>query len=333
MPVKSFFLPDNALQGEEIPSYILWKNLDYDKILIKKFNCCDLKDIFNVNKEDYSVSDNIITINKVAVDGYIGLLFKTERTKEINIKEKLHVNFMKGEISICDLVAEITLFKPELEIIKVPEVITVNNGMIDNKNKISISNIGDGTCRIVFKDKKESEIKLTQPKRIKDFIEGYQKTFNEELELISSKYVGLESIFEDFRFITNKFFDPSDEVLLKEYKEKYDRLEKIMDQNEDLAKDILRVYVSAIFKNIHMITVIEQFLDYLQSIQKNRVELLNSLDTIEVNKEERFLILEIHYTDLLNNKIEPIILKPIKIKSNKETDISIYNLFSWDGVE
>jgi len=305
--------------------------LDYDKILIKKFDCCNLLDIYNVSDKDYSIVDNMITVNKVEVDGYLGLLLRTERMKEINVKEELFITFMKNDCIIYDVKGEINLFKPEIEIKYVPDIIVVNNGVINKKNKILLENIGDGTCRIIFKTYVESDISISKPKRIKDFLEGFKNTFNKEVDKISSKYVGFEYVFDDIRFIVNKFFDPSDEVLLKEYKEKIDQIDKVMEQNEDLARDILRAYISAVFKNIHMITVVEQFLDYLQSVQKNRVELLNPLDTIEINEKEQTLILEIHYTDLLNNKIEPIILKPINIKGNKETDISIYNLFNWNG--
>ena len=329
MPIKSFFLPNNALQGEEIPAYILWKDLNYDKILIRKFDCCNIIDIYNVSETEYSISGNLITINRVEVDGYVGLLLKTERMDEINVSEELSITFLKDEKVTDTVKGEIILFKPEIEKVHVPESIFVNNSIIDNK--IMLQNIGEGTCRIVFKNNEKSEIVIGKPKRIKDFLEGYKNTFNEEVAKISSKYHGYEYVFEDIRFIVNMIFDPSDEVLLKEFKIRFERLEKAMEQDEQLAKDVLRAYTLAVFKNIHFITIVEQFLDFLESVQKNRIELLNALDTIEVDEQERKLILEIHYTDLLNSKIEPIILKPINISGNKKMDLSLYNIFNWNG--
>ena len=45
------------------------------------------------------------------------------------------------------------------------------------------------------------------------------------------------------------------------------RLDDIFESNEDFFRAILRVYTAAILKNINMITILEQFLDYLKSTE------------------------------------------------------------------
>jgi len=331
MSIKSFFIPDNALQGEGIPSYVLWKDINYDGIEVYKPSFCEVEDIYNVEADNYKIIENKIIINKVEVEGYLGVLFKSNRTSQLLIECEFEFVFLKNNEIVEKVNGKVILFTPELEIKFIPSSIYIKDGRIEEKNKIFLENVGEGTCRIIFKNTDDSEIEIKSPKRIREFIDGFTNTFDEEIDRIKEKYENFEYVFEDIKYLVKNVFDPSDENLLKEFDIKINRLEEAFELNEKLSKDVMRIYILSLFKNLSMLTVMEQFLDYIKSIEKNRVVLQNALDSITICETERILELEIYYTDLLNTKIKPIKLSPIKIISNKELDISIFNLFCWEG--
>ena len=333
MTIKSHFLPDNALQGEEIPTFILWRDIDYDKIEVSISNCCEIKEYYNVNEKNVEIFKNKVIISSVEVDGYLGILFNTERTSELLVESEISYTFVKDNEIVDNLKCNMVLFKPELKIQYVPDEIKIENSLIEDKEKIVLGNIGEGTCRIKFVTTENSGIQIQKPKRFREFIEGFSQTFDEEVDNVSAKYENYEYVFEDAKYLINTVFDPGDEELLKEFNTRIERLDNAFEMNENLLKDIIRIYIFSLLKNISMITVMEQFLDYLRSVEKNGVRLLNALDSISVNKGINMIELEIRYTDLLNSKINPIKLKPINIISDNEVEISIFNLFRWLEVE
>jgi len=83
--LKSFYLPNEALQGEDIPAHVTWDNLDWDKIIITYSNSLDVKDVYNVLPDCLKKENHRMAINSTETDGYIGLLFKTNLKKGIEI--------------------------------------------------------------------------------------------------------------------------------------------------------------------------------------------------------------------------------------------------------
>ncbi len=330
MVIKSVFLPDNALQGEDIPTFVLWNDVDYDHIIVKKHKCCTLKEIYNVAENAYEIFDNQIIINSVEVEGYLGFVFESTRSESLLVDAHLTYCFMKNGDCVIERKHDLVLFRPELEVKYAPERLIIENGRITSR-KIELQNIGEGTCNLVFKASENSEVKISQPKRLREFFEGFTKTFNEEVKKVETKYTNYDWVFEDLLFLANSLFDPSNKPLMEEMNFRFNRLDDAMEDNEELYRDVIRIYTVSIFKNISIITVMEQFIEYLQSIAKNRVKLVNSLDSIQLTKGDNIIELELHYTDLLLSEIPPIILDPISITSDDEVDLSIYYLFDWAG--
>ncbi|MHA1808803.1 MAG: hypothetical protein ACTSYH_00670 [Candidatus Heimdallarchaeaceae archaeon] len=333
MGIRSHFLPSNALQGEEIPSFILWNDLVFDQIEIEKSSCCNLVEIHNVDEDSIEHYDSKIIIKNVEVDGYLGLLFKSERTDALLVEAHLTYNFIKDGQKIEAIENTISLFKPQLEIIHIPEVIHVKNGVISEDEKIVLANIGEGTCKIKFNTGDNSDITISHPKRIKEFLDGFTLSFDEGVDSIRNKYENYDEAFSILKWLIHTMFDPGNEELLKEIEEKTETLDDIFESDEKFFRDVIRVYAAAIMKNMSIITAFEQFLDYLKSMAKNRVMLINALDSISVSPKGEYLELVISYTDLLNTKIPNIELDPIQIISDTEIDLSLFSLFSWNGAD
>ena len=79
MPLQSYFFPKEALQGEDLPSHITWSDLKFDCIKIVHPKAVTLKEVYNVSDKDISIKEEgLILINKVEVDGYLGIVFSSK---------------------------------------------------------------------------------------------------------------------------------------------------------------------------------------------------------------------------------------------------------------
>ena len=166
MPIESIFLPDEGLQGEDIPSHIIWKDMNYSDIRIIIPPILRIKEIYNVNEDQWVINQNTINIKGVEVDGYLGLLFESLRTDEEKEKEGLiDYRFIntKGEI-IFQTQKAIRLFRPFIFLEDVPQSIKISFPEKEINNKIKLTNRGEGTAIIRIETTEKSELRETASK-------------------------------------------------------------------------------------------------------------------------------------------------------------------------
>src|SRR3972149_2561654 len=94
MPIKSGFLPREALQGQDIPSHVLWSDLKFDSIKIKLSKALTLKEIYNVPCDCCIHEDNAIIVKQVEADGYLGIVFSTKILTEKAIDVSVEYDFV-----------------------------------------------------------------------------------------------------------------------------------------------------------------------------------------------------------------------------------------------
>ena len=259
MPIKNFFIPDNALQGEDLPAFVLWNNIDYDRIEIEKSSDLKIKDIFNVSDNNYSEYDENIIINSVEVDGYLGLVFKSFISEMLLINIDVIFNFIKNEEVIEKVDGKIVLFRPKLELYYQPHKINILNGIVREDDKIILKNIGEGTCNIIFKESENSELKIESPSKIREFVTGFETTLVNEINEIIEKFPVYESELNDLIYLTITTYDPSDEEKLNEIKIKEEKIEIAFNDDEDLLKSVIQAFSISIIKNLNIITMIEMW--------------------------------------------------------------------------
>jgi hypothetical protein len=73
IPRSLIYLPKEGLQGEDIPSHILWENANVKSIEVSFCPPLKFKEVFNA--QSWKIQGNKIIIEKVELDGYIGLSF------------------------------------------------------------------------------------------------------------------------------------------------------------------------------------------------------------------------------------------------------------------
>jgi len=329
MPIKSLFVPPYAIQGEEIPAHIIWDSLDYSLIKIEiPSDVIKLKEIYNVKDEMIDISDNLIKIRKVEVEGYLGMLFSTTKLKECS--KSFHVNFSffgKNGEKIVDETRDIVLFRPQLRLEEVPNVIKVDTEKALVYNKIRIRKIGQGTLIVNFNTPKDSEIQKIIPDSISSFLANFRKDAEANLEEVKKRFPQHSALLDRYiNLIVNGWttYEELDDAkkLLKE-------LHTVLIENEQLLEALFYAIAQAVSKNLKLFTLPESLLRYIDSIAAYKVWLAYPWYIIPIHKEPKNLELELLLTDLLLDKYEPIRLR-LKIYGTKEGYLELARLFKWE---
>ena len=126
MPIESFFFPKEALQGKDLPSHITWTDLKFDRIKVVHPRTLKLKEIYNVANKDLEIKEGLIRINRVEVDGYLGIVYSTDILPEKAIDETVNYSFILQDEVVKSLDFVTHLFRPDVVIQDVPRKIQVN---------------------------------------------------------------------------------------------------------------------------------------------------------------------------------------------------------------
>lgn len=89
------YLPSNSLQGAEIPFYMLWSRSEtIDLIKIEYPTEMEVKEIYNVSEGNFRLENNVLHVNKVDVNGYLGIKFISKLTDPA-VEKNLHIEFIR----------------------------------------------------------------------------------------------------------------------------------------------------------------------------------------------------------------------------------------------
>jgi len=165
------YLPSNSLQGAEIPFYMLWnRSENFDLIKVEYPTEMEVKEIYNVSKGNFKLENGILSINRVDVNGYLGIKFISKLTDPVIEKSILIEVYKKGEV-IHKESKPLKLFRPDIKIHGLPHHISieVRKNQINVSDKIKIVNNGLGTAILKLECLDDSDIKIYDPMGVEEF--------------------------------------------------------------------------------------------------------------------------------------------------------------------
>ena len=330
MPLKSLFLPKEALQGEDIPSHIIWDDIDYSQIQVKLPPTVKVKEVYNVREGEWEFLESVLSIKSPEVEGYVGLLFSSIKCPEPACDYSFEYLFLneKDEI-VINRIKNIHLFRPQISIVSCPTDLVIDNPKQPVFNVIKLKNVGKGTAIIRFDASGESEVSLDVSSEVDQFQKGFQIDIKEELSILKKGFSQYLTFLDNAIEIFGSTFDPDDEEYISRMKKFEERLPSLFETDRDFMEHFAKAVVIAIFRNLRVITRFENLLAYLHSIKKRKIHLLNPLDIVRIPKSKKKLQMEVRYFDLLYDKYSPVILPPIGVLSKEEIEIPMYELFEW----
>ena len=327
-------LPNSSLQGSEIPFYMLWdRNKSFDLIKIEYPGEIEVEEIYNVSEGNFKLENNILYINKVDVNGYIGVKFISKLT-EADVNVDLHLAVYKKDQVVYEENKFLKLFRPDISLYNLPQHISINisGDEINVKNKIKIVNNGPGTAILKLECLDDSEIKIYNPMDIDEFRKAFWNDVERKVHKLNKKFPEYSQILFEFVEIgkTPPLFKKSD---LDRLKKIFNELIKALEESEEFFKDFANIILTSYLKNLSIITELESFIIYLKSVYESKIIFIDAINMIKVSTTPMKLKVKLYITDLAYNEYKPIELDNITIASNKEIELPVYLLFDFNIVE
>lgn len=335
MRVKSLYMPDTCLQGDKFPAHVVWDKTNTIEITLKIPKSLQVLEIYNVPETSIEKpNDTEVILKDFEVNGYVGFVFKSKTFENPRCLET--VEFIVKDIATSkDKIYKknVELFRPLLKVKKSPHVISIIKnpitGFFEPDQKIKLENIGDGTALIALEIVNEGEFIKTKPHGMESFTIKFLEDFKGKIKVIIDEYPEYSQVLNAFLDLSGKPISLDDETKEKVRKVSND-LSKSLEENENFLADFEKAIVASYVDNLQLITEITSFMEYLNSMGKGRIVLLNSVDVIKSSSPSGILNLKIQVTDLAYHSYPSLEIDGITIKNIENCEVPIHSLFDWN---
>lgn len=327
LQIKSIFVPDYALQGQNVPTHVTWESLSVEKVEINFPLSLQLKEVYNT--DSYEVSEGgVINIHEVDSKGYLGLLFTSKILKKNKIEDKFVFSFRDSKNqTLHQREHKICLFRPELRVVDIPKRIAVNASRKFVKPRIKVKNIGSGRLILIFATDEKGDLKKETPYDYSNYIEKVKQDLQTGFEKLTESYPEYSDLIE--RYLNSFGIDWWDEESFRKFRKLVFQLTATIFRNDRAEQLFTETLGSAILSNVHLLTIPESFILYLASIASKKIFVLHPEEILKVSKEPKYLRLILLHTDVKLNEYPSVSLPPIQIVSDKDCEIEICRLFDW----
>lgn len=325
--VSSLFLPERGLQGEEIPSFILWYGDDLESINISYDAPLNFKEGFNA--EIWNIEEKTVTVKNIEMNGYLGIVFNSEKIDEAEKEVTVNYVLKTNNGDLIEFKRNIILFKPILEIGKTPPVLRVNLERAYIRDRIKIKNIGIGTILLRINATDDSSIKTITPLNEKEFRERFEADFIEEIKGLQLEFPHYSDLLDEMSEWEGKLVMDLTKDERNRFTDYFTILTSTLGNDNDFFEGFVGAFLTVILKNIEIINSINRFIKMLESLVASDIIIINPFDVFVLEEGERELIIKISQTDRMYDDYDDIILDAIKIKSDSNGTIPVYQLFDW----
>jgi len=330
MSIKSYFFPKEALQGEDLPSHIIWSDLKFDRIKIDHSTAFTLKEVYNVSDKDMSIKEGLILIDKVEVDGYLGIVFSSKILSEKAVDKEIQYSFILGDEIIERLTSSIHLFRPDVVLSDVPNQILVTLPTGEISPRIVINNLGEGTAIIDLETTSDSELQKCRPQFVEAFIKEYVEGVESGIAQLKTDFKEYSTLLDTIQmYLTSpvKFEKKS----LKRFEEFENEFTTAIAENEEFINALSEMLAEIFLRNSEFSNLYQFVLDYINSIGKEKMLVRDPFNVITLPKKPSILKVKIKCIDLLKQMCTTMTLPPISVSCKQAGEIALFKLFKWGG--
>jgi hypothetical protein len=331
--IKRVFVPSNTLQGSTFSTYLLWDKKRKVKIVLKFSQKLDVVDLYNGEITE-TENENQIEISKFDTNGYVGIVFQTKIFQENKRIENITFEILENEKIIETIEKSIFLFRPEVKLINIAKCIKIEskNRIASNCSQgIDLINIGDGMGVVGLRPDKDSPIQLHEPENIFKFIKSVWKDLLKSLNELKNKFPLYDKAISEYILFGNHVVDHLDEMLSVETMEWHKKInemfEKMLVSDTEFATHYIESVSIAYLKNFHLITNIENFVNYLKSIENNKILLINPILVLRATKKLKKFKGDVVIFDLNGHEYPPISIS-FDVDCDDDCEIPLHHIFS-----
>lgn len=336
--LKDFYIPPHSLNKEEFPGHILW-NGDCSLIVLSFSTQIKCVNIYNASRNEDKINEKIILTN-FEVPGYVGLGFIGDLDSEVNAYFNIECEFYSSDNNLLfKSERTIQIFRPSIVLkddYNERKTIEIERDTSSLKytirNRLRLGNVGKATALISLDlESNDSGIDLALPPH---FLEFYTSFFN-DLKLrfreLSRNFSGYSKVIWQFYRVSLNF-----PLLIKEGKteiidEAHEAMGDITQNDHTFREEYQKSVLVSYLKNIPLITEIGSFVDYLNSVGKGRVILINSIFHIKSkeNQDTGSAILKLSFMDLGSHKYKDLNLGKVNFKFKGTNTVPVHMIFDW----
>jgi hypothetical protein len=322
------YLPKEGLQGEDIPSHILWENAEIKSIQVSFCPPLKFKEIFNASV--WKLGNNEIIVEKVELNGYVGLTFESSKVTDLEVVIPVQYLITLSNGSVIKETREIDLFRPQLRLRAQAKriVITPKTGYV--KDRIKIKNVGRGVLIICIFTEKDSPTQLGPSPEYREFAEKFLSDLFEELSNLAKEFPQFQQVLNDMYEMETKDVLKLTDKEREKFIEYANRLVNVLASNRDLLLGYANAYGKALAKNSQLIEAIKRVVKLYESLVSKNMLLINPFDEVAVTKKKTEVILKIAQTDKVLDSYEHVPVPTIELISSEEVRVPVYKLFEWE---
>jgi len=326
-PEYFVYLPQEGLQGEDIPSYILWENGKIGKVELSFQPPLKLAEIFNAKSSEKG--DCTAIVHEVKLDGYVGFSFKTSKVDPIEVESKVEFILHMVDGKTVNETKNIMLFKPKLDVKLLTTNVEIDPRTGYVKGRIKIRNSGRGVIMMKVAETEDSPLKVETPPEQREFAAKFAEDIKEEMSKITEEFPLFKSVWERMLCWDAKEFIELTAEERTEFGKFITDLATTLASDKRLLQSFIEGYSKALAKNTELVERIRKIITVYESLVSKDLLLINPLDEVTLPDESGELILTIEYTDRVFHIYDDVIIPNIQISGSQGQKFPIYKLFEW----
>jgi len=321
-------LPPQALQGQVLPFFALWKAVTFRKIEVLFPSELEIGEIYNVARNDYTVEPGKLVVEKVEVDGYLGMSFSSRRFGTTSEQVYVESNFHEPSGKVYSRRCRIHLFRPFLAVKEIPSNIRVNVARCQPLDFIHVANEGTGTIRMGIVSEEGSDLPIRESAAMSDFRKNLRSDLDTGFTDLAGAFPEQADLVGKVKEIWLRPVDLGDKEALARVKSAASSLQEAIMNNERFGRAVAETFAGAMLKNLSLLNILEQLVDYFHSVPAKKVLMINPLDVVEVGPKPAVLKVKLVYTDLANGHYEPVHVLT-RVVAKRRCNLPVYRLLQW----
>jgi len=322
------YLPPQALQGQDLPFFALWKAVTFRKIEVLFPSELEIDEIYNVARNEYTVEPGQLIVEKVEVDGYLGISFSSRRFRTTSEQVCVVSDFHEASGEVYSRRCNIHLFRPLLAAKEIPRSIRVSVSRCQPLDFIQVANEGTGTIRMVVISEEDSDLRITESAAMSDFRKNLRRDLDTGFADLAGAFPEQADLVEKLKEVWLRRVDLEDEEELVRVKSVAGSLQDAIVNDEKFGRALAETFAGALLKNLTLFNLLEQLVDYFHSVPAKKVLMINPLDIIEVGPKPAVLKVKLLYTDLANGHYEPVHVLT-RLVAKRRCSLPVYRLLQW----
>jgi hypothetical protein len=320
-----FYLPEEALQGQDVPGHVLWPEHGSAVLCITFPELLQVKAVYNARSEDFVSEPGKLIVRRVKRDGYLGFVFKSSRSSTLDTSVRVQLEFSSGSGDTVRATKAIRLFRPTLRIASVPSRISIaESGEPDHK--LQLVHEGAGTLFVSVENAGESAVKLAIPEDLIKAFKEFAKDFNTRLEGIRSRFPQYDPFFETAESADFSRRDEALNVISQKAKE--------LDLSPAFVEEIGNAFVGALFQSSDLeMAFVRPIADFVKSAVAPRVIFTTPFLEIPSDVRDSDLVLKVVARDLMQFETTSTTTTPIHLSNLSGGSIAVGKLIDWTNDE